>query len=141
MEATAAAHVAVDAAAGEAASNRAGAVITAAIWHWATHITRMSVAVTWMSVVAAAIAIHAVVAVSVTAVPGAGANEDAAGKPRRTIVSVGRAGIGIVAVVAISADRSRIPIAVTAINRSADTNADRNLGTGISRGREQQDSE
>jgi hypothetical protein len=140
MEATAA-HVAVDASAGKAASSGASSAIAAAIRYWATNITGMAVPITRVSIVAAAIAIHAVVAVPVTVVPGAGANEDAAGKPRRTIVSVGRAGIGIVAVVAISADRSRIPIAVTAINRSADTNADRNLGTGISRGREQQNTE
>jgi hypothetical protein len=133
MEATTTtAHVAVDTAAGKAAPSGASSAIASAIRYWATNITGMTVPITRVSIVAAAIAIHAAVAVSVTVVPGTGTDKDAAGKPRRTIVSVGRAGIRIVAIVAISADGGRIPIAVTAINRSADTNADRNLGMRIS---------
>jgi hypothetical protein len=143
MEATTTAHVTVDGTAGETASGRARSAIATTIWYWTTNITGTAVTITRVSVVAAAIAIHAVVAVSVTVtvVPGSRADKDAAGKPRRAIVSVRRAGIRIVAVVAIGADRSRIPIAVTAVNRSADTNADRNLGMRIRRCGNQQNTE
>src|SRR5713226_6970792 len=55
---------------------------------------------------AAAVAISAaVVAVSVIAViPGAGSDEDAAGEPIRSVESVGRAGVRVIVVVAISAN-------------------------------------
>jgi hypothetical protein len=37
-------------------------------------------------------------------IPGAGADEDAAGKPIRSVVSIGGAGVGIIVVIAIGAD-------------------------------------
>jgi hypothetical protein len=110
----------------------------------ATTITRPSIAITGASVpiaVAAAIAVHAAVsAISVAAIPGARADKDAAIEPRRSVVSVGRASIGIIAVVAISADGSRIAVtvsrvavAISPIHRATDPNSNRDLSMGISR--------
>jgi hypothetical protein len=71
-----------------------------------------AVAVIAMSIVAAAIIAVAVIAATVDAVaivaavePRAGADEDAAGKVVRSIVAVWSAGVRIVAVVAVGADR------------------------------------
>jgi hypothetical protein len=105
-------------------------------------VTRSSIAITGTSVpiaVAAAIAVHAAVSISVAAIPGAGPDKDAAVEPRRSVVPVGRASVGIVSVVAIGADRSRIAIAP--IDRATNSNANRDLGMRISRGGEQQDTE
>jgi hypothetical protein len=108
-------------------------------------VTRSSIAITGTSVtiaVAAAIAVHAAVStISVAAIPGAGAEKDAAVKPRRSVVPVGRASVGIIAVVAISADRSRVAVAVSPIHRATDPNSNRDLGMGIGCSREQQDTE
>src|SRR5258708_4340840 len=57
-------------------------------------------------------AIEAAAAV-VTAIPGAGADEDAAIEPRRPIVPIGRTGVGIVAVVAIGTDWSRVAVTIS----------------------------
>jgi hypothetical protein len=113
----------------------------------AAHVTVVAttITVTGSSVtiaVAAAIAVHAAVStISVAAIPGAGADKDAAVKPRWSVVPVGRASVGIIAVVAIGADRSRVAVAVSPIHRATDPNSNRDLGMGISRGREQQDTE
>jgi hypothetical protein len=82
-------------------------------------------------------AVEAAAAV-VTAIPGAGADKDAAIEPRRPIVPIGRTGVGVVAVVTIGTDWSRV--AVT-ISWATDPNSNRDLGMRIGRGREQQDTE
>jgi hypothetical protein len=71
--------------------------------------------------------------VSVVAViPGAGTDEDAADEPVRSIISVGGAGIRIIAVVAIGADWSR-----TVISRDTDSDAKGDaLGVRVRRGEE-----
>jgi hypothetical protein len=63
-------------------------------------------AMTVIAVSAAAVTVSAtVVATTVIAViPGAGADEDAAGEPVRAVVTIGRTGVGIVVVVAVGAD-------------------------------------
>jgi hypothetical protein len=140
MEASAA-HVAMNTA-GESASNSGCSAVAATIRNGACTITRASVPIAGMSVVPAAIAVHTVVsviAISTVAIPWAGSDKDAAAKPRWAIVPIRRAGVGIVAVVAISADGSRIAIA--AIHWAADSNSNRNLRMGISRSRERQDTE
>jgi hypothetical protein len=126
-------------AASESASNGIP-VITAAIRHRTSNITRASVPITRPAIVSAAIAIDSAVTVAITTpVPGAGSNKQAAGEPRRAIVAIRSASIRIVAVVAIGADRSGI--AVAAINRAADPDTNRHLRMGISRGGHQQDTE
>jgi hypothetical protein len=77
--------------------------------------------ITAAAVISATVAVSAaVVAVSVIAVePGAGADEDAAGEPIRTVVAVGCAGVRIIIVVAISTDwRGAV------IGRGANSNAE-----------------
>jgi hypothetical protein len=133
---------AIHVAAGESASNCIP-VIAAAIRHWASNITRVSIPVTRVSIVSA-IAIDSSVTVAIpiaitTPVPGAGTDEHTAGKPRWTIVAIRSAGIRIVAVIPISADRSRV--AVAPIHRATDANTNRYLRMGISRSGHQQDTE
>jgi hypothetical protein len=53
------------------------------------------------------------VAIESAAIPGAGANEESAGKPFRTIVPIGRAGVWSVVVVAILAIRRATDVSVT----------------------------
>jgi len=67
-------------------------------------------------------------------VPGAGSDEDAICKPCGAVVAIGRAGIGIVAVIPVSAGGRSI----VSVGRSgADSYADRYLGMGIGRGENQ----
>jgi hypothetical protein len=110
----------------------------------AAAITRACISVTWppiaitrvsVPIAVAAIAVHAAVSVSIAAIPGARADKDAAIEPRRSVVSVGRTSIGIIAVVAISADGSRIAVAISPIHRATDPNSNRDLSMGISRSR------
>src|ERR1700746_49796 len=65
--------------------------------------------------------------------PRAGTDEDASDEVVRAVVAVRSAGVRIVAVVAVSAGRSR---ADGAVNR-AYADADRNLGVGFARGKNQ----
>jgi hypothetical protein len=88
------------------------------------------------SVEAAAVAIAVTVA---AAEPRSGTDKEAAAKPRRTIVPIRGAGIRIIAVVAIRADRGRIPVAP--VDRTADTYTNCDLGVGISCCREQENTE
>jgi hypothetical protein len=71
--------------------------------------------------------------------PWSRANEEAAVKPRRTIVAIGRTGVGIIAVITVGAIWRIITIAP--IHRPADSNPYRNLGMGIGRRGDQQDTE
>jgi hypothetical protein len=71
-------------------------------------------------------AVVAAIAISVSVIPGSGADKDSAVKPCRPVIPVRRAGIRIVTVVAVRADRSGVSIAP--VNRATDPNADRNLG-------------
>jgi hypothetical protein len=89
--------------------------------------------------VPAAVAVEAAIAVSITTIPGACTDKETAGKPRRAVVSVRRAGIRIIAVIAVSANGSSI--AVTPIHRCTDPDSDRDLSMGIGRSGEQQDTE
>jgi hypothetical protein len=147
MEATAAHRVAVVAATSEAASNRGSSAvgysvsITIAVTGATIAVTGVSVPVYRPSIVAAAIAVKTAVSVSISAIPGAGTDEHSAHEPRRSIVPVRRAGIRIVAVVAIGAHRSRIAVTVSPIHRGTDPNSNRHLRMRISRSREQQDTE
>ena len=93
----------------------------------------VAVALTAIAVAAASIIAVAVVAVPIVAVtpvvrpvpvvePGAGTDEDAVHEVVRAVETVGRAGVRIIAVVAIGADRG-------GTNANADTNADLRVGT------------
>lgn len=106
-------------------------------------------AFTAVSVTTAVIATATVVAMTVVAAtpimrpvpavePGAGTNEDAVHEVVRAVVAVGRAGVRIVAVVAISADRGW-----TDGNGASDANtdADANLGMGAACCGEEQNSQ
>jgi hypothetical protein len=131
------------AATGKPASNPARSAETAAA------ITRASIAVagppitvTGASVETAAIAINPAVAVSITAAePGTGTDKEAAVEPRGAIVSVGRAGVGIIAIVAIGTDGSITVASVAPVDRPANSNSNRNLRVGISRSGNQQNTE
>jgi hypothetical protein len=111
----------------EAASDCA-ATISAAVSATAVSTTAIASAVS----VPAAIAIASTVPVSVAAAkPGSGTDEEAAVEPGWAVVSVGRAGIGIVVVVAPLADwRAVIVASVT----GTDANAEGDLGVGVRRG-------
>jgi hypothetical protein len=65
----------------------------------------MAIVATAVAVAAVNRVIAAVVVVEARTIPGAGADEQAAYEPVRTVVAVGRATIGRVAIVAIRADR------------------------------------
>src|SRR5271155_618075 len=81
---------------GESASNCARSAVATTV---GANITGATVAVTGTSVVAAAIAVNPAIAITVsiaTTEPGAGTDKEAAAKPGRPIVSVGRAGVRIV---------------------------------------------
>jgi hypothetical protein len=136
MEATAA-HVAVVAATGKAApvaaTGKAASVAATTITVTGPSVVSATVAVP------AAVAVEAAIAVSITTIPGACTDKETAGKPRRAVVSVGSAGIRIIAVIAVSANGSSI--AVTPIHRCTDPNSNRNLSMGISRSGEQHDTE
>jgi hypothetical protein len=136
MEA-AAAHVAVVATPGKSTSNRVRSAIAAAIT-----VTRSSIAITGTPIaVTAAIPVHAAVSISVAAIPGAGPDKEAAVEPRRSVVSIRRARIRVVAVVAVRAHGSRVAVAVTPIHRSTDPHPNRHLSMGIGCSRDQQDTE
>ena len=57
--------------------------------------------------------------------PRAGANEDPANEPIRSVVAVWRAGVRGISVVAIRANRSTVSVVVSAVSRSAKTDANR----------------
>ena len=87
--------------------------------------------VTTVTVVAATIIATTVEAAAVVPViPGAGADEDAANEVVRAIVAVGCAGVRIVAVVTVGADRG------SAVDR-AHSDGKANLRVGIARGKKQ----
>ena len=71
---------------------------------------------------AAVVTATAVPATAVAVVPGAGADEYAAGKPIGTVEAVGGAGIRVIIIVAIGAHRR------SSNNRGTDSDTDRNLG-------------
>jgi hypothetical protein len=83
------------------------------------------------TVVAAAAVVAA--ATPVTVVPGAGADEETADKPARSIEAIGGACVGIVVVVAPGADGSRIAVAVISV--STITNPDTYTHLGVRRSR------
>lgn len=67
-------------------------------------------------------------------IPRSGADEEAAVEPVRAVVAVGRAGVGIIIVIAIGADRLG-PIAVTDVGGRADADAEGYaLGIGVRSG-------
>jgi hypothetical protein len=138
----AAAYIAVDATTGESTSSRATTVATA-VRHWASAIAGTSISITRPSVavtVATTIAVNPAISIAITTTePRAGADEEAAAKPRRAIISVRRAGIRGVTVVAVRAHGSRVT--VPPIHRATDSNPNRNLSVRIRCGGEQQDTE
>jgi hypothetical protein len=126
-------------AAGESASSRGGPpAVSAAIGHPASitiTITRPAIVAATIAIVAAAISVPVpAIAIPVAAIPGSRADEHSAEEPRRSIVPVRRAGIRIVAVIAIGADRSGIAIA-------PNSNSNRDLSMRVGRRRHQQDTQ
>jgi hypothetical protein len=119
-------------AAGESASNCGPAAVSAAIGHPASitiTITRPAIVAAAIAIVAAAISVPVpAIAIPVAAIPGSRTDEDSAEEPRRSIVPVRRAGIRIVTVIAISADRSGIAIA-------PNSNSNRDLSMRVGRRR------
>jgi len=132
-------------AAASVSASHCGAMISAgvasAISAAITIAAPVTVSATVSVAVPAAIAIDATVSVAIVSatVPRAGTNEDAPAKPRRTVVAIRRACVGGVAVVAISANGSRVT--VTPIHRATDTDPNRDLGMRVSRCRDDQYSE
>jgi hypothetical protein len=150
MEATAASATMEPAAYGSAviattreAAPHCGAVITtgvASVVSAAVAITASVAVSTAIAVVSATVAVDAAVSITIpTSVPRAGANEDTAAKPRRAVVSIRRAGIGVVTVIAIGTNWSSIAIAP--IHGASYADPDRNLGMRVSRCRDDQHSE
>ena len=90
------------------------------------------------TIIAASVKAAAIEAVSViAAIPGAGADEDAANKPVRAVVAVGGACVRIVVVIAIGAHRGRAIVggAVSVIDGAAKARTEGDvLGVGIGRG-------
>jgi hypothetical protein len=137
---SAATDVTVNSSTGEAASNRAAAISATVRYSVSITVTGTSIPITRVSIngssiVPAVVAIVATVAVAM--VPGAGTDKDAAAKPRRAIVPIRRAGVGIVAVITIGANGGRITI--SPVHRATDPYSHGNLSMGNRRGREQQD--
>jgi hypothetical protein len=138
MEA-AATDVTVNSSSGKAASNRAAA-ITATVWN------RPSITVTWSSIAVTGASIHrppivaAAIAIVASAEPGARADKEATAKPGRAIVPIGRAGVGIVAVIPIGADGGRITV-ISPVHRATNPYSHGNLSMGNRCGREQQDTQ
>jgi hypothetical protein len=98
----------------------------------ATSTTAVAAAPTSISAsipISAAISIAGTVAIPAASVPGTRSQEDAAVEPVRTVISIRCAGIWVVAVVAIGADRRRIITAV--ITGPSIIEPKRNLGMGI----------
>ena len=100
----------------------------------------VAVAVTAIAVAAASIIAMAVVAAPIVAVtpvvrsvpavePRAGADEDAVHEVVRAVEAVGGAGVRIITVVAIGADRGGTDRDSHGTNANADTNADLRVGT------------
>jgi hypothetical protein len=113
-------HIAVVAAAGESASN--GSASAESAIEAGASIARPSVAIPRPPVNGPSIEAAAIAAVKATTIPRARSDEDAAIEPGWPIVPVRGAGIGIVTVVAIRADRSRIAVTIVPIHRAADSN-------------------
>ena len=111
------------------------AMVTAAVIP-AAYVTVTIVA--WVSIVAMAVIAVAIVATAparapdaaaiIAVIPGAGANEDAVHEVAWAVIAGGRAGVRIVAVVAIGANGGRA---------DANSDADANLRAGIRRGEEE----
>jgi hypothetical protein len=87
-----------------------------------------------MPIVAMPIVAVAVVAMTIVAVkPWASADEYATDKPVRTIKAIWSAGVRVIAVVTVGANGGcPITVAVTSVNRTADSNSYRNLRIRIS---------
>jgi hypothetical protein len=119
-----AAESAADCSARVSAMNRSACVsaaVAAGIGYWASNVSAASITIARASVVAAAI-IAAVAVASAPSIPGARADEEAAGEPGWPVVAIGRAGVRVVAVVAIGAHwRS---ITVSPIDRASNSDAD-----------------
>lgn len=108
----------------------------------------MAVIATPVAVAAVNRVVAAVVVVVARPVPWAGADEEAAYKPVRTVVSIGRTAIGCIPVVAIRADRRSLRvvgvligisvggIGRSAIGRNTDSHTHRNLCVGFRRRRQ-----
>ena len=71
----------------------------------AAAVVAISATVITATVVAAPVAVRTIAVVAV--IPGTSADEDTADEPIRSVISVGRAGVRIVVVVAVGADGSR----------------------------------
>ena len=117
IAATAAAKPAAAVAAIEAAAKAAAATLV--IVATATVTTVSAAAIIRTATVAVS---TAVITMSVAVEPGAGADEDAAGEPIRPVEAIGGTGVGIIIVVAVSADW-RGPVIGRGSNSNAESDA------------------
>jgi hypothetical protein len=137
---------AVESATGDVAVESSASCCSAAVSTCYCYSTAIAVtvrdwaAIYWASsIVATSVSVATAISVA-AAEPGAGSDEEATGEPAGAVVSVGRAGVGRVAVVAIGADWRAISVAAVVRRWSADADADRDLGVGET-GWENQDAE
>jgi len=103
------------------------------------NITRPSIAISRMPIDRVPVKAAAIAVATITVViPGACADKHTARKPRRPIIPIRSAGIGVRPVISVSTGR-RIPI--RPISRSANSDADRNLGVSRCGGNQQNTNE
>jgi hypothetical protein len=84
-----------------------------------------STVISTATVVASAAVVPTATPISV--IPGSRADEEAAYEPARSVVAIGRAGVGIIIVITPGTNRSRIPIVAIPIV-TTDPNTDSDLG-------------
>jgi len=75
-------------------------------------------------------------AAPVAAIPRASADKEATYEPARSVIAVRRASVGIIRIVAVGTDRSRIPIAIISVSSTV-PNPDAYAYLGVSRSRHQ----
>jgi hypothetical protein len=123
--------------AADVAACRSAAIVAAIDWAVAVTVARPAISITRPIAVSGSITIPGVTIVAVSivaaAIPWAGTDEQAAYEPVRAVVTVGRAGVGIIPVVTIRADGSR---ANARVNR-ANANSHGDLGMRCSGGKDQ----
>jgi hypothetical protein len=99
-----------------------------------------AVAVARSTVVATAAIVAAAAVIStatpIPVIPGAGSDEEATDKPARSIVSIGRARVGVVVVISPRTHRRRVPVTVISVSTAvANANPDTNTYLGTRRSR------
>jgi hypothetical protein len=87
-----------------------------------TAITYSAVTTATVAVSAASVAVSATAPISV--IPRSGADKEAAYKPARSVVAIGRAGVRIIVVVSPGTNRSGIPVTIVSVAADSDTDSD-----------------